>query len=92
MLSGTAPTLAYAGTLTLNVSLTTTLGVYHLFTGFSSESGTFSAVNFVGAAGAAGTFNYTNGDLTLTTVPEPTTWALLAFSLTTVMVFRRRRR
>ena len=27
-----------------------------------------------------------------TFVPEPTTWALLAFSLTTVMVFRRRRR
>jgi len=24
-------------------------------------------------------------------VPEPTTWALLAFSLTTVMVLRRRR-
>ena len=90
-LSGTTPSLTYAGTLTLNVSLTTTLGTYHLFTGFTSELGTFSAVNFVGAAGAAGTFNYTNGDLTLTTVPEPTTWALLAFSLTTVMVFRRRR-
>ena len=90
-LSGTTPSLTYAGTLTLNVSLTTTLGTYHLFTGFTSELGTFSAVNFVGAAGAAGTFNYTNGDLTLTTVPEPTTWALLAFSLTTVMVLRRRR-
>ena len=90
VLSGSAPTLAYAGTLTLNVTTATTLGTYHLFTGFGSESGGFSAINFVGAAGA-GTFNYTNGDLTLTTVPEPTTWALLAFSLTTVMVFRRRR-
>lgn len=28
----------------------------------------------------------------VTTVPEPATWALLAFSLTTVMVMRRRRR
>jgi len=29
--------------------------------------------------------------VTITVVPEPTTWALLAFSLTTVMVLRRRR-
>jgi hypothetical protein len=29
------------------------------------------------------------GDLTV--VPEPATWGLLAFSLTTVMVLRRRR-
>ncbi|MFZ4777694.1 MAG: autotransporter-associated beta strand repeat-containing protein [Terrimicrobiaceae bacterium] len=33
---------------------------------------------------------YTSG--TLSVVPEPSTWALLAFSLTTVMVLRRRRR
>ena len=31
-------------------------------------------------------------DIVLNVVPEPTTWGLLAFSLTTVMVLRRRRR
>ena len=35
-------------------------------------------------------FNQSTGDL-IVAVPEPTTWALLAFSLTTVMVLRRRR-
>ena len=90
-LFGTTPSLTYAGTLMLNVSLTTTLGTYNLFTGFTSESGTFANGITYSLAGAAGTFNYTNGDLTLTAVPEPATWALLAFSLTTVMVLRRRR-
>ncbi|MCX6971257.1 MAG: PEP-CTERM sorting domain-containing protein [Verrucomicrobia bacterium] len=32
-----------------------------------------------------------DGTLTFTAVPEPSTWALLAFSFTTVMVLRRRR-
>lgn len=32
-----------------------------------------------------------DGTLTFTAVPEPSTWALLAFSVTTVMVLRRRR-
>lgn len=32
-----------------------------------------------------------NGTITVVAVPEPTTWALLAGSLTTVMIFRRRR-
>ncbi len=36
------------------------------------------------------TFNQANGDL-IAAVPEPATWALLAFSLTTVVVLRRRR-
>jgi len=38
----------------------------------------------------AGTSNFDNVVVT-TTIPEPATWALLAFSLTTVMVLRRRR-
>jgi autotransporter-associated beta strand protein len=38
------------------------------------------------------TFTQANGDLIVAAVPEPQTWALLAFSLTTVMVLRRRRR
>jgi fibronectin-binding autotransporter adhesin len=38
------------------------------------------------------TFTQANGGLIVAAVPEPATWALLAFSLTTVMVLRRRRR
>ena len=84
--------LAYGGVLSIDVTPgTTTLGAYNLFD-FASRSGstTFSAINFLDV-GAAGTFDYSTGILTLTAVPEPSTWALLAFSLTTVMVMRRRR-
>ena len=87
-LSGTTPALIYGGTLTLNLTGSTQLGVYHLFTGFSSQSGTFTGINY---SGGAGSFDYATGDLTLTAVPEPATWALLAVSLTTVMILRRRR-
>ncbi len=88
-LSGTTPVLTYSGTLTLNLTGSTQLGVYHLFTGFSSQSGTFTGgINY---SGGAGSFSYATGDLTLTAVPEPATWMLLAFSLTTVIVLRRRR-
>jgi len=54
-------------------------------TGFSASD--FSAVN------GSGTFvvDSTTSALYLNAVPEPSTWALLAFSLTAVMVFRRRR-
>jgi autotransporter-associated beta strand protein len=38
------------------------------------------------------TFTQSSGDLGLSVVPEPATWALLAASLTTVMVLRRRRK
>jgi len=37
------------------------------------------------------TFTQSTGDLGLTVVPEPATWALLALSMTTIMVLRRRR-
>ena len=43
----------------------------------------------LGAANAYVGINLNTGVLTV--VPEPSTWALLAFSLTTVMVLRRRR-
>ena len=36
------------------------------------------------------TFDQASGDL-VAAVPEPATWALLAFSMTTVLVLRRRR-
>ena len=83
--------LVYGGTLTIDLNpATAVVGSYDLFD-FASQSGAFSAINFVDA-GAAGTFNYTTGVLNLTSVPEPATWGLLAFSLTTVLVLRRRRK
>ena len=46
----------------------------------------------IGYTGDSGTNSFTGGnDLVLQAVPEPATWALLAFSLTAVVVLRRRR-
>jgi hypothetical protein len=68
-------------------------------TGFTSanyaswwDSG-FLRIN--GVAGSPGSFNSSDflvNGATLTLVPEPSTWALLAVSLTTLAIFRRRRR
>ena len=69
---------------------------------FSSINGTFASnlfnvdtSGFTNNNAAPGTFSVTNVGsvlfLTYVAVPEPATWALLAFSLTTVMVMRRRR-
>jgi hypothetical protein len=57
-------------------------------TGFSATD--FSYTNLGG--GNTGTFAFNDTQLELTVVPEPATWALLAFSMTTIMVLRRRRR
>ena len=65
---------------------------------FNSLAGGFIAGNVSNftysglTSGVTGTFGLTGSNLTFTTVPEPATWALLAFSLTTVMVLRRRRK
>ena len=74
-----------------------TSSTYTLLT-FGSLAGGFTAgdvsnFTYTGLAGGvtSGTFGLTGTALTFTTVPEPATWALLAFSLTTVMVMRRRR-
>ena len=37
------------------------------------------------------TFSESTGGLSVTAIPEPSTWASLAFNLATVMVLRRRR-
>ncbi|MFA6175246.1 MAG: autotransporter-associated beta strand repeat-containing protein [Phycisphaerae bacterium] len=62
-------------------------------TGAGSLTGSFAAIdNSSWASLGAFTTNYVGNDVNLvwTAVPEPATWALLAFSLTTIMVFRRR--
>jgi hypothetical protein len=51
----------------------------------------FLAQNVATGTTFGGKMFYDNVRLT-SAVPEPSTWALLAFSLTTVMVMRRRRR
>ncbi len=75
-------------------------GGSHAYNGFSyytlaeydaGLSINLSTIQVTSATFADGTV--TNGYISeLSVVPEPTTWALLAFSLTTVMVLRRRRR
>jgi autotransporter-associated beta strand protein len=82
-----------------------TAGSYEIFSG-SALSGTFSTMKIGGVSlgslgggnfgGTVAGFTYSFLDSTntlgITAVPEPATWALLAFSLTTVMVLRRRRK
>ena len=70
--------------------LTTTTGI----SGFNAANWTLGKTAFSSSPTAAGTWALTQSgnDLVLSyAVPEPATWALLAFSLTTVMVLRRRR-
>lgn len=88
-LSGTGLSLTYGGALVVDVSLATQVGSYQLFTGFTTQTGTFSSITF-SQAEAAGTFDYSTGVLTLTAVPEPGTVALAGFSLLGLLVFRRR--
>ncbi len=80
-----------------------TVPLNYVFVAIDNTSGSAISGTFFGfAEGAIFTVganrfqaSYVGGtggnDFTLTAVPEPTTWALLAFSLTTVMVLRRRR-
>lgn len=88
-LSGTGLSLTYGGALVIDVSLAAQTGSYQLFTGFATQTGTFSSITF-SQAEAAGTFDYSTGVLTLTAVPEPGTVALVGFSLLGLLVFRRR--
>jgi autotransporter-associated beta strand protein len=74
---------------------------------FASQSGSFNAINlsgsYAGSFTGAGdvwnlttgdstwTFTHSTGDLGLSVVPEPSTWALMALGFMVVMVLRRRR-
>jgi autotransporter-associated beta strand protein len=78
-----------------------TTGNYTLFNFYSNNGTTLTAAGFSSGLslnftnGGSGTLDYsTLGQINLvvSAVPEPSTWALLAVSLTTVMVLRRRRR
>lgn len=77
-----------------------TINIGGAYAGVANDTFDFTSGNFSGATlgtlptlGGGLTWNtssfLTNG--TLTVVPEPATWALLTASLTTVMIFRRRR-
>lgn len=101
--AGTLSIVSFGGySIDTNINLT-----YSLFDFTGGYTGNFSGVTVAGTAlvfdsgtntwGASNggntahyTFSLASGDLTV--VPEPATWGLLAFSLTTVMVLRRRRR
>jgi len=97
---------AQGGDITFTLSGTyAALDSWNVFA-FASESGNFDTVTLAGSyngtlsrsgnlwtntniGGQSWKFDETLG--TLSVVPEPATWALLAFSLTTVMILRRRR-
>ena len=71
--------------------LNTTTGI----SGFNAANWTLLTTNFTSSPAYGGTFSLAqaSNDLVLSyAVPEPSTWALLAVSLATVMVLRRRRR
>lgn len=58
------------------------------FTGNSTIVASLRGYTATGGGGST-TFGYINA-IGIEVVPEPATWVLLAFSLTTVMVLRRR--
>ena len=81
---------AATSTLSTHV-LNTTTGI----SGFNAANWTLLTTNFTSSPAYGGTFSLAqaSNDLVLSyAVPEPSTWALLAVSLATVMVLRRRRR
>ena len=96
--------LAFSFTNALALSNTTDI---NLFSIFGTSVGNFSGVTSTGfyagtwsVGEADNTWTLSSGGQTLTfsevsgnlnVVPEPTTWALLAMSLTGIVVFRRRR-
>jgi autotransporter-associated beta strand protein len=80
---------AFVFDLTYAVAGTT----YQILTGLASAENIAGWTWSSNMAGATGSFaaNATGVDFILTAVPEPATWGLLAFSLTTVAILRRRR-
>lgn len=99
--------LSLDGNVTLNLTSlgsVVTATPYTLFTGSGTWTGVVGSgltFNFVAPAGYSLDTTYGGGsgyvwntathDLSVQLVPEPATWGLLAFSLTTVLVLRRRK-
>ncbi len=95
--------IAVTGVVTLGGNLSLSLidaytpaenSTYTILTG-SSVTGTFAGLSnnsTFSQSGQSWKISYNATNVVLTAVPEPATWALLAFSLTTVMIFRRRTR
>jgi len=71
-------------------------GTYILFNAASAITGSvtsaLNSISFTGGLTGTLSLDSINNDVLLTVVPEPTTWVLLAFSMTTVMLLRRRKR
>lgn len=81
---------------------------FDLFSGFSGKTGNFTSVSLSGAyagsflrtgevweltsSGNTWTLNQLSGDLTVSAVPEPSTWAFLALAAGTFLLTRARRR
>ncbi len=67
-------------------------GTYVLFDAASAITGSIgTAIGTIGGLSSTLSIDSLNNNVLLTVVPEPSTWALLAFSLMTVALFRRRR-
>jgi len=80
--------------LWLNPALNTPLGAANISGGLGSSSFDIGGVRLTAQASATGTFDEVRVGTTyadVSPIPEPTTWALLAGSLTVLVVFRRRR-
>ena len=85
--------LTFGGTLSLNnTGYTAVMGNSVDLFDWTTTAGNFTVITGTDLGGGKSwdtSALYTTGVITV--VPEPATWALLAFSLTTVMVLRRRR-
>jgi autotransporter-associated beta strand protein len=85
--------LSYAGTLSLVFGYTPAVNAtYQLFTGASvaSASGNFLALNFNNPE-YQGSYDPSSGVLTVTAIPEPQTWALLALGALTLLGINRKK-
>ena len=92
--TGGLTSLHVGGTLALNLGTNFDYTqTYTLFTGFSSEQGSFSQVTGVGS-GETPVFSFTGGDYDVSfgVVPEPSTWTAGLLCSASVLAWLRRRR
>jgi len=83
-------TLQTSGTNLGGVGINYNNSTARVISGIAPNGSNQIDVTFFASAGDLNDFAYLNA-MEITVIPEPSTWALLAFSLTTVMVLRRRR-